>query len=249
MGPIHRPCRLTLSDFHTRYTSSMSSPPMKQAENGTAMESSSEPTASSAMHAGREAAMPRETNKDNLITVEPLKRSEMQPSYAQTLPIDEVQGFCCPNPYKEVRQGSVGLVQRFGQFYKSTDPGLVKINPFSENLSTINIQIQVVNVPQQSVMTKDNVQVSIDSVIYYHVRNPYKAAFGIADVRMALIERAQSTLRHVVGARQLQSLVTEREEIAREIEEIVEQFADNWGVAVSPSSSRISSSLASFRSL
>lgn len=125
LPPIHRPCRLTLSDFHTRYTSSMSSPPMKQAENGTAMESSSEPTASSAMHAGREAAMPRETNKDNLITVEPLKRSEMQPSYAQTLPIDEVQGFygsminclgafagtlgsiplcfCCPNPYKEVR--------------------------------------------------------------------------------------------------------------------------------------------------
>ncbi|KAH8927393.1 hypothetical protein BT69DRAFT_1294158 [Atractiella rhizophila] len=196
-------------------------------------------------------AQPRE----GLITVEPLKRSEMQPSYAQDLGLAEVEHgcygtminclgaiagtlgsvpccFCCPNPYKEVRQGSVGLVTRFGQFYKAADPGLVKINPFSESMKVVDVKIQIANIPRQTVMTRDNVNLEVDSVIYYHIINPYKAAFGIADVRLALIERAQTTLRHVVGSRVLQSVVTEREAIAMEIEEIVEPISEKWGVSI-----------------
>ena len=71
-----------------------------------------------------------------------------------------------------------------------------------------------------------------DSVIYYQICNPYRAAFGITDLHQALIERAQTTLRHVVGARAVQSVVTERENIAFEIAEIVADVADKWGVAV-----------------
>merc|ERR1719454_172100 len=81
-------------------------------------------------------------------------------------------------------------------------------------------------------MTRDNVNVSIDSVIYYHVTNPYRAAFGVVDIRTALVERAQSTLRQIMGARALQSVITEREEIAREVEEILEHVAASWGVQV-----------------
>lgn len=104
--------------------------------------------------------------EDALITVEPLRKNQMQPTYAQTLEIDESSGgsygkminclggiagtfgsipccFICPNPYKEVKQGYVGLVTRYGQFYKSVDPGLTKINPFSESLKMVNVQIQV----------------------------------------------------------------------------------------------------------
>lgn len=65
-----------------------------------------------------------------------------------------------------------------------------------------------------------------DSVIYFQITNPYRAAFGISDLRTALIERAQTTLRHVVGARAVQSVVTEREAIAFEIAEIVGDVAD-----------------------
>lgn len=65
-----------------------------------------------------------------------------------------------------------------------------------------------------------------DSVIYFQIVNPYRAAFGITDLRQALIERAQTTLRHVVGARAVQSVVTEREAIAFEIAEIVGDVAD-----------------------
>ena len=71
-----------------------------------------------------------------------------------------------------------------------------------------------------------------DSVIYFQITNPYRAAFGISDLRQALIERAQTTLRHVVGARMVQSVVTEREAIAFEIAEIVGDVADKWGVAI-----------------
>lgn len=68
--------------------------------------------------------------------------------------------------------------------------------------------------------------------VYFQITNPYRAAFGITDLRQALMERAQTTLRHVVGARAVQSVVTERDAIALEIEEIVGDVADKWGVAI-----------------
>ncbi|TKA51549.1 hypothetical protein B0A53_05230 [Rhodotorula sp. CCFEE 5036] len=174
-----------------------------------------------------------------IVQVQPLRRDEMQPSYAQTLPVSDIEHgcygsminclgaiagglgsipccFCCPNPFKTVKQGSVGLVTRFGQFYKAVDPGLTK----------------VVELPLQSILTKDNLQAQIESVIVWQVTNPYRAAFGVSDVRRALIERAQTTLRDVVGSRNLQSVLTEREAVAAEIEEIVEHVSEKWGVRV-----------------
>jgi len=141
---------------------------------------------------------------------------------------------CCPfpNPFKNVQQGSVGLVTRFGQFYKAVDPGLVQVNVCTENLRVVDVKIQISPIGRQTVITRDNVNVEIDSVIYFQIVNPYRAAFGITDLRQALIERAQTTLRHVVGARAVQSVVTEREAMAFEIAEIVGDVADKWGVAI-----------------
>lgn len=81
-------------------------------------------------------------------------------------------------------------------------------------------------------MTKDNVTVQLTSVIYYHIVAPHKAAFGITNVRQALVERTQTTLRHVVGARILQDVIERREEIASSIGEIIEDVATGWGVKV-----------------
>ncbi|KZP00325.1 hypothetical protein CALVIDRAFT_533968 [Calocera viscosa TUFC12733] len=189
-----------------------------------------------------------------LIAVQPLRKDEMQQSYAQDLGLANVThgfygtfinalGTCvgtfgavpccpCPNPFREVQQGSVGLVSRFGQFYKAVDPGLAKVNVCSERLRVVDVKIQIATIGRQTVITRDNVNVEIDSVIYYQITNPYRAAFGIQDLRQALIERAQTTLRHVVGARAVQSVVTERDAIALEIEEIVSDVADKWGVAI-----------------
>ncbi|KIW66208.1 hypothetical protein PV04_08408 [Phialophora macrospora] len=191
-----------------------------------------------------------------LIKVQPPRREDLQPSYAQMLQGDEEQnhgwygsminslGNClgffgaipcciiCPNPYKPVSQGNVGLVTKFGRFSRAVDPGLVKINPLSERLIQVDVKIQIVEVPRQVCMTKDNVTLNLTSVIYYHIISPHKAAFGISNIRQALVERTQTTLRHVVGARVLQDVIERREEIAQSIGEIIEEVASGWGVQV-----------------
>lgn len=139
----------------------------------------------------------------HVIKVQPLKKDEMQPSYAQDLGVNTVtHGFygsmmqtlgscvgfcgavpCCPlpNPFKEVRQGrsslmvpnlhrsdngfmvtgSVGLVSRFGQFYKAVDPGLVQVNVCTESLRVVDVKIQIISIGRQTVITRDNVNVEM----------------------------------------------------------------------------------------
>lgn len=193
-------------------------------------------------------------HEGKIITVQPLRKEEMQPSYAQDMGIGVVThglygtllqglgsciGFvgafpCCPfpNPFREVNQGAVGLVSRFGHFYRAVDPGLVQVNVCTESLKIVDVKIQIAPIGRQTVITRDNVNVEIDSVVYFQITNPYRAAFGISDLRQALIERAQTTLRHVVGARPVQAVVTDRETIAFEISEIVGEIAEKWGVLV-----------------
>ncbi|KAL1989533.1 hypothetical protein VTN49DRAFT_6730 [Thermomyces lanuginosus] len=196
--------------------------------------------------------------QDRIVQVQPARIEDLQPSYAQKIQhaednpeahgwyaslihgLGEVIGFCgaipcifcCPNPFKPVPQGEVGLIQRFGRFERAVDPGLVKVNPLSERLVTVDVKVQIVEVPRQVCMTKDNVTVNLSSVIYYSVVSPHKAAFGVANVRQALVERTQTTLRHVVGARVLQDVIERREEVAQSISEIIEDVATSWGVQV-----------------
>jgi len=191
----------------------------------------------------------------NIVSVEPPKATDLQPSYAHTMPEDPANlgwygkmihslgGFCgtlgsipccvcCPNPYKQVYEGQTGLILKFGKYHRAVDPGLCYVNPLSEKMQQVDIKITVVEVPSQVCMTKDNVNVHITSVIYFHIVNPYKATFGVGSVRTALMERTQTTLRHVLGARVLQDVIERREEIAQSIEEIIAEVATTWGVKV-----------------
>jgi len=193
-----------------------------------------------------------------IVKVQPPRREDLQPSYAQVIKPDtedlsqhgwygnmiNTLGSCigtlgaipccivCPNPYKPVAQGNVGLITKFGRFARAVDPGLVKINPLSEALIQVDVKIQIVEVPKQVCMTKDNVNIHITSVIYYHITAPHKAAFGISNIRQALIERTQTTLRHVIGARVLQDVIERREEIAQSIKDIIDDTALGWGCEV-----------------
>ncbi|KAK3051325.1 hypothetical protein LTR09_007348 [Extremus antarcticus] len=197
-------------------------------------------------------------NGEPIVKVQPPRREDLQTSYAQVIKADtedesqhgwygnmiSTLGSCvgtlgaipccivCPNPYKPVAQGNVGLVTKFGRFARAVDPGLVKINPLSEALIQVDVKIQIVEVPKQVCMTKDNVNVHLTSVIYYRITSPHKAAFGISNLRQALVERTQTTLRHVIGARVLQDVIERREELAQEIREIIEETATGWGAEV-----------------
>ena len=183
----------------------------------------------------------------NKVTVQPPRREDLQPAYAKIISPDtedasahswygsminslgNIIGACgaipccivCPNPYKPVDQGNVGLITRFGRFARAVDPGLVKVNPLSERLIQVDVKVQFVEVPKQVCMTKDNVSLWLTSVIYYRITSPHRAAFGISNVRQALVERTQTTLRHVIGSRILQDVIERREDIAA-----------GWGVEV-----------------
>ncbi|KAI8888558.1 hypothetical protein K501DRAFT_209702 [Backusella circina FSU 941] len=138
----------------------------------------------------------------------------------------------CPNPYKSIPQGDVGLISRFGKFYKCVDPGLVKINLATESIRRVDVKMQIVDIPRQSIMTKDNVTVRIDSVLYWHIVDPYQATYAVSDVQKALIERTQTTLRHILGGKVLQECVENRDSIAQEVQVITGRVADEWGVKI-----------------
>ncbi|KAI9708480.1 MAG: hypothetical protein M1820_003941 [Bogoriella megaspora] len=213
---------------------------------------------SSALENGTGKARADGPNREALVNVQPPRKTDLQPSYAAILNpevpdasatgwygkmIDSL-GSCvgtlgaipccilCPNPYKPVNQGNVGLITKFGRFARAVDPGLVRVNPLSERIIQVDVKIQVVEVPQQVCMTKDNVNLHLSSVIYYHIVAPHKAAFGISSIRQALVERTQTTLRQVIGARVLQDVIERREEIAASTSEIIEETAVVWGVQV-----------------
>uniref|UniRef100_A0A060T3N7 ARAD1C35222p n=1 Tax=Blastobotrys adeninivorans TaxID=409370 RepID=A0A060T3N7_BLAAD len=187
------------------------------------------------------------------ITVEPIRKQDLQPSYAHQLETPRngwygslISGLgniigtlgaipvccCCPNKFREVDQGHVGLVTRFGQFYRAVDPGLTVVNPLAEKMYQVEVRIQVLDIPHQTCMTKDNVNIRLSSVMYYHIVSPHKAHFGIHNVIQALHERTQTTLRHVIGARSLQEIIERREEVAQSIQEIIDDTASSWGVKV-----------------
>lgn len=176
----------------------------------------------------------------NVLAISPLENKQLTSNFYLVHTLGDTIGFlgaipccfCCPNPFKPIAQGEVGLVTRFGRFERAVDPGLVKVNPLSEHLTTVDVKIQIVEVPRQVCMTKDNVTLNLTSVIYYHITSPHKAAFGITNIRQALVERTQTTLRHVVGARVLQDVIERREEVAQSIGEIIEEVAVGWGVQV-----------------
>ena len=104
------------------------------------------------------------------------------------------------------------------------------MNPCSESIRITNVQLQISPLPQQQVLTRDNVKIQIESVLSWSVKNPYRATFLVQDVRLALIERAQTTMRHVMGSRNLQSVIADREAVAAEIQEIVAEVSEAWGV-------------------
>jgi regulator of protease activity HflC (stomatin/prohibitin superfamily) len=223
------------------------------------MSAGTESTSQSAHRAIFNGKAPTHLLGDALVKVEPARAEDLQPSYASQIHhstedspeahswyaslIHKLGGtigcmgafpccICCPNPFKPVSQGEVGLISKFGRFERAVDPGLVRVNPLSERLITVDVKIQIVEVPRQVCMTKDNVTLNLTSVIYYHIISPHRAAFGITNVRQALIERTQTTLRQVVGARVLQDVIERREEVAQSISEIIEDVAGGWGVQV-----------------
>lgn len=133
---------------------------------------------------------------------------------------------------KIVQQYEQGLVERFGRYRKTLDPGFQMIVPFIERVRKIDMREQVVDVPPQEVITKDNVVVTVDAVVYYQATDPVKLAYNVANFIIAATKLAQTNLRNVVGDMDLDEALTSREKINTELRVILDEATDVWGTRV-----------------
>jgi regulator of protease activity HflC (stomatin/prohibitin superfamily) len=139
---------------------------------------------------------------------------------------------CCPSPYKQIPESNLGVVQEFGRFLKTLPPGLHFVNPYAESLTLVDRRERVIDLKKQAVMTKDNVNVTIDAVVYYHIEDAYKALFAVENVELAIAEIAKTTVRDVFGHVLLQEALETKEKMAAHIKEIIEKPTYNWGVTI-----------------
>jgi regulator of protease activity HflC (stomatin/prohibitin superfamily) len=133
---------------------------------------------------------------------------------------------------KIIRPWQKGLVERLGKYQRTADAGLTIIIPFMERLLKIDMREQVVDVPPQSVITKDNVVVEVDAVVYYEVTDPIKVTYNVANFYAAATKLAQTNLRNLVGDLALDESLTSREVINTKLRQILDDATDKWGTKV-----------------
>ncbi len=133
---------------------------------------------------------------------------------------------------KIIQQHEQGLIERFGRYRKTLDPGFHMIIPFIEKIRKVDMREQVVDVQPQEVITKDNVVVTVDAVVYYQATDPVKLIYNVANFIVAATKLAQTNLRNVIGDMDLDSALTSRETINTELRLILDEATDVWGTRV-----------------
>ena len=133
---------------------------------------------------------------------------------------------------KIVRPWEKGLIERLGKYQRTADSGLSLIIPFMERLLKVDMREQVHDVPPQGVITKDNVVVDVDAVVYYEVTDPTKVTYNVANFYMAVTKLAQTNLRNLIGDMALDESLTSREVINTQLRQILDDATDKWGVKV-----------------
>jgi regulator of protease activity HflC (stomatin/prohibitin superfamily) len=132
-----------------------------------------------------------------------------------------------------LREYERGVAFRLGRLVGVRGPGFILIIPFIDRLVRVSLRIIAMDVPPQDVITKDNVSVKVNAVIYYRVFEPDKAIVVVQDYNYATSQLAQTTLRSVIGGAELDELLAAREKINRELQLILDKQTDSWGIKVS----------------
>ena len=137
-----------------------------------------------------------------------------------------VAGIRIVRPYEK------GLVERLGKYQRTVDSGLTIIIPVIDKMTKVDMRENVVDVPPQEVITKDNVVVTVDAVVYYEATDPVKLVYNVANFYVAATKLAQTNLRNVIGEMQLDESLTSREQINSALRQILDDATDKWGVRV-----------------
>ena len=131
-----------------------------------------------------------------------------------------------------VRPWEKGLIERLGKYQRTAGSGLTVIIPFLERMIKVDMREQVVDVPPQQVITKDNVAVEVDAVVYFEVTDPVKVTYNVVDFYTAATKLAQTNLRNLIGDLALDESLTSRELSNTKLREILDDATDKWGTKV-----------------
>jgi regulator of protease activity HflC (stomatin/prohibitin superfamily) len=134
--------------------------------------------------------------------------------------------------FKIVRPYQKALIEVLGRYDKTVSSGLRWIMPFIKRMTKVDMREQVIDVPPQEVITKDNVVVTVDAVIYYEATDPVKLSYNVGNFVLAITKLAQTNLRNVIGDLDLDSALTSRDIINTKLREILDDATDKWGVRV-----------------
>ena len=137
-----------------------------------------------------------------------------------------VQGLKIITPYQR------GVVERLGRYKRTAQPGVNLLIPFIDTLRRVDMREQVIDVPPQDVITKDNVAVQVDAVIYHEATDPVKLIYNVENFLVAIIKLAQTNLRNLVGEMQLDQALTSRDAINTNLRIVLDEATDKWGVRV-----------------
>jgi regulator of protease activity HflC (stomatin/prohibitin superfamily) len=131
-----------------------------------------------------------------------------------------------------IREYERAVVFRLGRLLGVKGPGLFFLIPFIDSMVKVDLRIVAVDVPEQKIITKDNVTVGVDAVIYYKVFDPERSITKIENYHYAVLTLSQTTLRDVVGQVELDDLLTKRDDINKRLQEILDLHTDPWGIKV-----------------
>lgn len=137
------------------------------------------------------------------------------------------------NAIKIVKEYERGVIFRLGRLLGAKGPGLFFIIPIADKMFRIDLRTAVIDVPVQEVITKDNVPVRVNAVVYFRVMDPEKSIVQVQNFIAATQQISQTTLRSVIGQAHLDQLLAEREQLNAKLQEIIDEATDPWGIKVS----------------
>lgn len=132
-----------------------------------------------------------------------------------------------------LREYERGVIFRLGRLMGSKGPGLIFLIPLIDRMVKVSLRTVAMDIPPQDVITKDNVSVKVNAVLYFRVMDPSKAITEVEDYLYATSQLAQTTLRSVMGGAELDEMLAEREKINSSLQEIIDNHSEPWGIKVS----------------
>jgi regulator of protease activity HflC (stomatin/prohibitin superfamily) len=157
----------------------------------------------------------------------------LAPSFMSFILVIFIVVYFLSSAIKVLKEYERGVVFRLGRIIPVKGPGLVLIWPIIDKLVKVSLRTVTMDVPAQDIITKDNISVKVNAVVYFRVMDPIKAITEVEDFYFATSQIAQTTLRSILGQSQLDELLTNREELNAELQKVIDFQTEPWGIKVS----------------